>query len=198
MEFWDIQTLDEILTNCMAATNTTAAFIDMQENVIAGNADFSDDCFTYEAPVTANEEQLGVVIVGSEEQSQEAVMAAARLLSNSISLLAVNALTGQDVSSDSILKEKISHIVDLVQEINEKSLQLDKIESKQKILSLNASIEAARSGEFGRGFAVVANEVGKSAANSEEINKSIKKSLKELTAAIQEIEAATMNTSEII
>lgn len=188
MEFLDIQTLEEILTDCMTATGTMAAFMDMQGNIIAGNADFTDDCFTYEAPVGTKDEQLGVVVVGSGEQTEEAVIAAAGLLSKSASLLA-----DQTASSDSILKEKISRTVDLVQEINEKSLQLDKIESKQKILSLNASIEAARSGEFGRGFAVVANEVGKSAANSEEINKSIKKSLKELTAAIQEIEAATMD-----
>lgn len=191
MEFLDTQALDEILTDCMTATKTMAVFMDTQENILAGDADFSDDCFTYEAPIVADDEQLGVVIVGSEEQPQEVVVATAKLLSRSVSLLAACTSSGQSTSS--ILKERIAHTVDLVQEINEKSLQLDKIESKQKILSLNASIEAARSGEFGRGFAVVANEVGKSAANSEEINKSIKKSLKELTAAIQEIEAATTN-----
>ena len=76
----------------------------------------------------------------------------------------------------------------MIREINEKSVQLDKIESKQNILSLNASIEAARAGEFGRGFAVVAAEVGKLAVNSGEINKSIKQSLKELTATIKALE----------
>ena len=76
----------------------------------------------------------------------------------------------------------------MIREINEKSVQLDKIESKQNILSLNASIEAARAGEFGRGFAVVAAEVGKLAVNSGEINKSIKLSLKELTATIKSLE----------
>ncbi len=191
MEFLDTQALDEILTDCMTATKTMAVFMDTQGNVLAGDADFSDDCFTYEAPIVTGDQQLGVVIVGSEEQPQEVIVATARLLSKSVSLLTACTSTGHNTSS--ILKERIAHTVDLVQEINEKSLQLDKIESKQKILSLNASIEAARSGEFGRGFAVVANEVGKSAANSEEINKSIKKSLKELTAAIQEIETATTN-----
>ncbi len=56
------------------------------------------------------------------------------------------------------------------------------------LLALAASIEAARAGEFGRGFAVVAAEVGKLAVNSGEINKSIKQSLKELTATIKALE----------
>ena len=86
------------------------------------------------------------------------------------------------------MDENIGTAARLIQEINEKSVQLDKIESKQNILSLNASIEAARAGEFGRGFAVVAAEVGKLAVNSGEINKSIKQSLKELTKTIKELE----------
>lgn len=94
-------------------------------------------------------------------------------------------------ASDKIndLEQLIARAASLIQEINEKSLQLNKIESKQNILSLNASIEAARAGEFGRGFAVVAAEVGKLAVNSEEINKSIKESLKDLTQTIKELES---------
>ena len=94
----------------------------------------------------------------------------------------------QDGSKISKLDEDIERAAGLIREINEKSVQLDKIESKQNILSLNASIEAARAGEFGRGFAVVAAEVGKLAVNSGEINKSIKQSLKELTATIKALE----------
>lgn len=69
--------------------------------------------------------------------------------------------------------------------MNKKSANLAKIESQQKILSLNASIEAARAGEAGRGFAVVASQAGKLSADSSEINAAIGKSLEQLTKTIE-------------
>lgn len=124
-------------------------------------------------------------------RSEAAIKAAAQLLGDVVNMLA-NDNYAKLTNSDKItsIDDNIESAAKLIQEINEKSVQLDKIESKQNILSLNASIEAARAGEFGRGFAVVAAEVGKLAVNSGEINKSIKQSLKELTKTIKELENA--------
>ena len=47
-----------------------------------------------------------------------------------------------------------------VEEIKLMVQDLTKISSKQNILALNASIEAARAGDAGRGFNIVAGEMG--------------------------------------
>lgn len=125
-------------------------------------------------------------------KSEASIRAAAKLLGDMVNLI-VNSEYNKGISNNLLvsLEKDISQAADLIEEINEKSQALDKIESKQKILSLNASIEAARAGEFGRGFAVVASEFGKLAVNSGEINRSIKSSLKTLTTVIDEMEEAS-------
>ncbi|MFA5518773.1 MAG: methyl-accepting chemotaxis protein, partial [Spirochaetota bacterium] len=68
------------------------------------------------------------------------------------------------------LKAKSEEMSDFIQIIND-------IADKVNLLSLNASIEAARAGDAGRGFAVVADEISKlaeaTAINSKEIERII-------------------------
>ncbi len=150
-----------------------------------------DDSIAAEAAENAgmNTEHFTEALHKVPVRSEHTLQSSAKLLEDAVSML-MNAeyINHKDDSKFSKLDEDIERAAGLIREINEKSVQLDKIESKQNILSLNASIEAARAGEFGRGFAVVAAEVGKLAVNSGEINKSIKLSLKELTATIKSLE----------
>ncbi len=66
--------------------------------------------------------------------------------------------------------------------------------SRSNILALNASLEAARSGEAGRGFAVVAAEMGKLAKDSgnsaEEIKKTLQGIIQHLSVIITSIKDA--------
>lgn len=81
--------------------------------------------------------------------------------------------------------EQINHIVGAVKEIAMRS----------KILGLNASIEAARSGIHGRGFAVVANEIQKMAQSSTTSANNIEGQLENITKSINFINNSTNQIS---
>ncbi len=60
-----------------------------------------------------------------------------------------------------------------VKEIDKISTEISKISTQTQILSINASIEAARAGNAGRGFSVVATEIGTLSKRTKECTKKV-------------------------
>lgn len=86
--------------------------------------------------------------------------------------------------------KKLETIRNVVRQIEEKTQVIDDIVFQTKLLSFNASIEAARAGDQGKGFAVVAEEVGNlaklSGGAADEIGHLLQESTQRVEHTIQE------------
>jgi len=106
-----------------------------------------------------------------------------------------------------IIPQILSHLEKshkVILEINQKipllhsTLDLiDDISDRTNILSLNASIEAARAGVYGRGFAVVATEIGNLAENSLASSRELKKRFTEITELVKKYEEEILKVKKI-
>ena len=85
------------------------------------------------------------------------------------------------------LEAGVDECTHLVKDIQERTKQLKSIQGRQKILALNASIEAARAGDIGKGFAVVATEVGKLSENSNDVNKEIEDVVDKISRVVRQM-----------
>lgn len=188
-EFANFESLNKYIADWSQLTGLAAVVTDLDNSAIT--KDFDHDTYA----VANVDDSISLLDVCGETAAQlffgtpdgvstqdETVIASFKLLQNMVS----TALSDQFKLSENEkeitkYKDELHIFRTLVDQMIEKSHALDKIESKQRMLALNASIEAARAGEAGKGFAVVADEVGKLASVSGDINHSIKEGMNELS-----------------
>ena len=85
-----------------------------------------------------------------------------------------------------------------VTKINELTAAIIEISDQTSLLSLNASIEAARAGDAGKGFAVVAQEISKLAQRSLETVNDINGIIGDVNRAVTNITESMENTTEFL
>ncbi|MBD5128387.1 MAG: HAMP domain-containing protein [Ruminococcaceae bacterium] len=120
--------------------------------------------------------------------------------SNAEKAVLARSMTDETVDAMNLGSEKMSRMLDAMREINSTSSQIaniiktiQDISFQTNILSLNASIEAARAGAAGKGFAVVAGEVGSLANKTAEAAKSTTKLIE---TSIKAVEHGTVIANE--
>lgn len=121
-------------------------------------------------------------------RTREGIEASAQLLGDVINMYVRSCYaskTSEVMLSN--LKEGIKTAATQIEAANASTKQIISIGKRQTILSLNASIEAARSGAAGKGFAVVADEVKKLADSMNEVSRDISKALHEITQTVNNL-----------
>lgn len=163
--------------------------------------------------VVSNMEQVGVVMGGQYENIKNLTLKMNELSSITsdinVQINSVNLSSGEITSmaeqGGRVLQRMLSGMnkvaVSSKEMMNIVSI-ISNIADRINLLSLNASIEAARAGVTGRGFAVVADEISRlgeeTQRNMTEINKLIQTSSQEINDGLQNVEITVNSMTEII
>ncbi|MEE1132198.1 MAG: methyl-accepting chemotaxis protein [Caryophanon sp.] len=143
-------------------------------------------------PVVDGSKTIGVISAVISNDQVDQIRKVASDLSSSVEQMTATNLELSGASSDvaSQLQQLVKFAENMDIEINNTNeiVHIVKdIAQKSRILGLNASIEAARSGEYGKGFAVVASEIQKMAQNSTESADEIARQLQTIRSSVQTV-----------
>ena len=160
--------LSEASTQQAASLQETVASIDEISAMITRNSD--------SALTSAKMSEQSTTIAQKGKLKSEQMMD---------SIAAISSGNEEIINQMQKSNSEITEIVQVIQDISQKTQVINDIVFQTKLLSFNASVEAARAGEHGKGFAVVAEEVGNLASMSgkaaTEITEMLTKSVKRVT-----------------
>ncbi len=113
--------------------------------------------------------------------------------------------TEEAVAGMGKIKDEMDYVAESIVKLSEQTQSIGKIigavhglADQSNLLSINASIEAAKAGEYGKGFAVVAQEVKTLADRSKGATGQVKTILNEIQQATGEAVMATKRGSEAV
>ena len=122
-------------------------------------------------------------------KSREEIEASANLLGDVINMFVRNSyVSKKNEGLLNRLQSGIEHAAEQIEAANTSTKKIENFSKRQRILALNASIEAARAGDAGLGFAVVATEVQKLAEGMSTTSTEITKELTALNQTITELQ----------
>jgi len=148
------------------------------------------------AMVGKNTENSKKTAISSEESEQKANLGKEAVERMLLSIEEIDQSNQAIMVQVNTSNEQMTEIVNVIQNIGEKTKVINDIVFQTKLLSFNASVEAARAGEHGKGFAVVAEEVGNLAQMSGNAAREITEMLDSSISKVQYIVQDTKSQVE--
>lgn len=145
-----------------------------------------DYCRSVLADLGLNEEECLRALEQVPVRSQKAVEASAELFSSTIEQWVINIYEQKkNQARVEVFLRESETVQEAMKKIKMKARELEQTAVTEKMLSLNASIEAGRAGQAGVGFSVVAEEIGRLANESSAVYAEIRQLVDSVADSIQ-------------
>ena len=130
------------------------------------------------------------ISVSSNYMSKKSETTKSELDNIYIKLASTKTVMNELIKHNRQMETKMKELTHQTSKIDEINLFIKEIVTQTSLLSLNASIEAARAGTYGRGFSVVANEIKKLAEQSSEAVSRSSDILVAIEIGVKEVESS--------
>lgn len=110
----------------------------------------------------------------------------------------ISEMTGQTAHSFNAFSVEIDRLNNLLSSIIELLASISDIAERVHVLSINASIEAARAGAHGHGFKVIANEVQKLSGETQTFVATIGSTINKTQELFQSLRGVMQSTQEVV
>ena len=189
----------EIITRVMNNVDTSSVEISKAVNEIAEGATNQVEDANIGLEITKDlAGNIGEIVMVSKNSSTEAN----KMLGKTSDGIKYLVKLQEDFKKNTEAAEHVNNgIIDLAEKsktIGEIVKTINNIADQTNLLSLNASIEAARAGDAGKGFSVVADEVKKLAEESSDAAEEIRVIINNITNVITETKKFSNETNKVI